>query len=163
MIKWKVLIYFYLWIDFIVHYQISIVFFFLFFALHSGRRRLLGRIAISTIIFVRLNSVGIKPALTAFNCNRFRYRRCIFVYKVINGRFQSAAPFNFLTFRTMRMFFHDERRLVRPKNQSTFALVFCTSNASPIVSTILSIQIIIHNDQWTATLTVNEVQTFKLK
>lgn len=80
---------------------------------------------------------------------------------VTNGRFHFSSPTDFLAFRSMRMLFGHNWNLIWSQNQSTLALVLRTANASPIRTTIFTIQIIVDNNQRMAALTINEIQTLK--
>lgn len=80
---------------------------------------------------------------------------------VANGRFHFSPPTDFLAFRSVRMLFGHNWILIRSQNQSTLALVLRTPNATPIRTTIFSIQIIVDNNQRMAALAINEIQTLK--
>lgn len=61
------------------------------------------------------------------------------------------------------MFPYAPRLSARLENYSTATTVFCASDASPVVPTIVAKQIIVNYQQWMTTLAVYEIQTLNVK
>lgn len=61
----------------------------------------------------------------------------------------------------MRVLLGDNRILVWSQNQTALALVFRATNAPPVSTAILAIQVIVDHNQWFASLAVNEIHTLK--